>query len=558
MTDLRCDVLVAGGGGAGLAAALSAAGRGADVLIAERSDRLGGTYAYSSGLIWIPANHYAAQDGIEDSVELARHHISHLDGGKSVPAVRDAYLERGDEALRFYESQGVPFEWIPGYPDYYAEQEGGLLEGRYVSSPVFDGATELPDEWRPRAEFSPYYTDIPVSWREIQSWGGYGRISDWDWDVIEDRKRRGAVGWGGATTGYLLAACLRAGVRFELGARLLAFEQRDGRVVGAKLSIDGDEVEVSAACGVVLATGGYDHNPEMQRQFDPHPPATPFTKPTVDGSGVQAAMNIGGSFASIIGQLMAPVYVIPPETPGEMEIVGNVAGREPSFPGSLVVNTDGKRFCDDSFYRSIVLAMSHFDPKPCRYPNLPAYLVFDEEWKRTYRLGYVRPGDVPEWMPRAEDARSLARQLGMSEDGLERTVADFNRAAATGDPGADEFGRGSMAWARNNGDSRITPNPCNRPLAGTLYAVELKLGTMGTLSGLAVDGEARVLRSDGTPIEGLYACGQSMAGLIEGYWYNSGTPNGRALIFGYIAANHALDTAPAREEAVLDARPLAY
>ena len=112
-----------------------------------------------------------------------------------------------------------------------------------------------------------------------------------------------------------------------------------------------------------------------------------------------------------------------------------------------------------------------------------------------------------------------------------------------------------MAWARNNGDSRITPNPCIRPLAGTLYAVELKLGTMGTLSGLAVDSDARVLRSDGTPITGLYACGQSMSAIVEGYWYNSGTSNGRALIFGYIAASHALQSR--HEEGAIANAPLA-
>jgi predicted oxidoreductase len=79
-----------------------------------------------------------------------------------------------------------------------------------------------------------------------------------------------------------------------------------------------------------------------------------------------------------------------------------------------------------------------------------------------------------------------------------------------------------------------------RPLSGTLYAVELSLGTMGTLSGLAVDEHARVLRADGSPIEGLYTCGQSMSAIVEGYWYNSGTSNGRALIFGRIGARHAL------------------
>jgi 3-oxosteroid 1-dehydrogenase len=539
MPDREWDVLVAGGGGAGLAAALTAAGRGARVLVVEKSDKLGGTYAYSSGLVWVPASRPAARDGIDDTIELAREHITNLNGGKSVRAVLDAYLERGAETLEFLESRGVLLEWIPGYPDYYAEEPGGLMEGRYLSSPVFDAKRELPAEWRDRSDFSPYYTDVPASWREIQAWGGYGLVSEWDWKLLEERKRHGVVGWGGATTGYLLAACLEAGVEFQLESIVSAFDQDPGgRVIGATVRMAGGEVEhLRARAGVVLSTGGYEHNPDMQRQFDQHPPATPFSKATVDGSGVQAAMNVGASFANILGQLMSPVYVLPREDrPGN--IVGNVAGREPSFPGSLVVNLRGKRFADDSFYRALVTAMGHFDTKSCQFENLPCYMIFDEAWKETYRLGHVKPGEVPSWMPRGRNARELAGQLGIAADQLEGTISEFNLTAAEGRD--EQFGRGSMAWARNNGDSRVKPNPCVRPLEGTLYAVELKLGTMGTLSGLAVDEHARVLRADESPIEGLYACGQSMAAIVEGYWYNSGTSNGRALIFGYIGAGHAL------------------
>ena len=148
-------------------------------------------------------------------------------------------------------------------------------------------------------------------------------------------------------------------------------------------------------------------------------------------------------------------------------------------------------------------------------------------------------------MPRGKTAAELAEKIGIPADALEATIRDFNAGAAEGRD--EQFGRGSMAWTRNNGDSRVKPNPCVRPLSGTLYAVELKLGTMGTLSGLAVDQHARVLRADGSPIEGLYACGQTMAAIVEGYWYNSGTSNGRALIFGYIGAKHAL--AQAKEHA---------
>jgi 3-oxosteroid 1-dehydrogenase len=537
------DLIVVGGGGAGLGAALTAASEGADVLVVERSQTLGGTYAYSSGLVWVPANRWAARDGIQDSIPVARRHITGLNGGKSVEPVLDAYLNHGDEALGFLESRGVPFEWIPGYPDYYAEEDGGLMEGRYLSSPVFDAARELPEEWRDRSEFSPYYTDVPVSWVEIQSWGGYGRISDWDAALMAERRERRVVGWGGATTGYLLAACLKAGVGFLLDATLLAFdEDADGRVIGVKVRAGDETRHLCGRRGVVLAAGGYEHNRDMQRQFDPHPPAIAFTKPTVDGSGLQAAMNVGASFANTLGQLMSPGYVLPPEGGGE-PIVGNVAGREPSFPGSIVVNGQGRRFADDSFYRALVMGMSHFDAKACQFDNLPAYLLFDEEWKQTYRLGYVRPGDIPSWMPRGESARELGEALGISGETLERTISDFNRAAAEGqDP---EFGRGSLAWARNNGDRHVKPNPCIRPLSGTLYAVELKLCSMGTLSGLEVDEHGRAVRSDRSAIEGLYVCGQSMAAIVEGYWYNSGTSNGRALIFGYIGARHALGTAVA-------------
>jgi 3-oxosteroid 1-dehydrogenase len=534
----ECDLIVVGGGGAGLAAALTAASEGADVLVVERSQKLGGTYAYSSGLVWIAANRWAARDGVQDSIALARGHITGLNGGKSVEPVMDAYLKRGDEALAFLQSKEVPFEWIPGYPDYYAEEEGGLMEGRYLSSPVFDASAVLPAEWRDRSESSPYYTDVPVSWVEIQRWGGYGRISDWDAELIARRRDHGIVGWGGATAGYLLAACLRAGVTFLLDTMLLAVEQdTGGRVIGTAVSVAGQTRHLRGRCGVVLATGGYDHNPEMQRQFDPHPPAVAFTKPTVDGSGLQAAMNVGASFANVLGQLMSPGYVLPAEGGGD-PIVGNVAGREPSFPGSIVVNGYGRRFADDSFYRALVMGMSRFDAKTCRFDNLPAYLVFDDEWKRTYRLGYVRPGDVPSWMPRGESPRGLADALGVPGDALERTISGFNLDATAGRD--EQFGRGSMAWTRNNGDSRVQPNPCIRPLTGTLYAVELKLCSMGTLSGLAVDEHGRALRSDGSPIDGLYACGQSMAAIVEGYWYNSGTSNGRALIFGYIGAAHAI------------------
>lgn len=531
------DVVVVGGGGAGLAAALTAASRGLEVAVVEATGSFGGTYAYSSGLVWVPATTLARNDGVIDSHDKARQHITGMDGGKSDADVQRAYIERGDEAIEHFRSLGVPFEWVPKYPDYYSEEPGGLEEGRYLSSPVFDPDTELPVEWADRSDQSPYYRDIPVSWREIQSWGGYGRTADWDWDLIAKRKAGRVTGWGGATTGYLLKACLAHGVAMIADAKLKTLSQdEEGRVKGVEArDPDGQEVRLNARRGVILAAGGYDHNSAMQAKLDPHPYALPLTKPSVDGSGIQAALNIGASLTQVGGQLVCPILALP--TQAGSDLPGYVTGREPSFPGSFIVNSKGERFADDSFYRSITRAMTTFDSNTCTYANMPAYLIFDEEWKETYRLGYIQPGERPDWLPTGADASELAARIGVDADGLRATLSEYNDDAAQGID--RKFNRGSKAWARNNGDPRMPDNPCIRPLSGRLYAIEVTLGTMGTLNGLDVDGSAHVRRADGSVIEGLYACGQSMAASVEGYWYNSGTSNGRALIFGYIAGSDA-------------------
>jgi 3-oxosteroid 1-dehydrogenase len=534
MTTSAFDLVVIGSGGAGLSAALTARSLGASVVVVESNAAVGGTYAYSSGLLWVPANTLAARDGVEDDVDLAFSHVLGLAGGKAIPAVLRAYLEAGPSVIDFLGSHGVPFEWVKGYPDYYAEKPGGLVEGRYLASPVFDVDGELEEGWRSLVLESPYYTDVPVSWAEIQGWGGYGHMSDWDWPLIERRRAGRWIGWGGATTAYLLKACLAAGVEMRLNTTMtkLVFDA-NGAVTGVRLVKAGHSgvIELEARNGVVLATGGYDHSPDMQRQFDPHPPIVALTNPGVTGRAIKLAMNAGAAFVNLAGQLAAPVYT---SAQGSRP---NLVGREMTLPGSFIVNREGRRFTDDSFYRSLAWAMGTFDPRTCVYPNLPAYLIFDQEYKDTYRVGGMPIGHVPDWLPRSETATGLAAELDIAGD-LANTLEMFNADAQTGVD--THFGRGALAWTRANADNRIKPNPTMRRLHGRLYGLEISLGTMGTYSGLAVDAHARVLRSDNSVIERLYAVGNAMANVVEGYWYNSGTSNGRSLIFGSIAAHDAL------------------
>jgi 3-oxosteroid 1-dehydrogenase len=528
------DVIVVGGGGGGLSAALTARREGAKVVLLEAGPTLGGTYAYSSGLVWLPCNAYAARDGIKDNAGAAREHILRLSGGRASESHIDRYFGAGREVFEFLETQGVPFDWIPGYPDYYAEEPGGMVEGRYMSSPVFFPEENLPAEHLGIAHESPYYKGLPISWQEIQAWGGYASSSDWDHDLLKDRIRRGGFGFGGATTGYLAAAAVRAGVDIRLNVKLeQLLTGADGGVAGVVVHTPSGQQQWPAAAAVVLACGGYDHSAAMQRRLDEHAPAVPFGFSYVDGGAFALAMNAGAAFVNLGGQLLAPAYHLPDR--GTL----NIAAREIAFPGSIVVNQSGRRFADDSFYWALSRAMGSWDASVCDYPNLPAFLLFDEQWRRSYRLGPLELGDqLPDWIAAAPTAGELAAKLGIEPSVLLKTISDYNDGALAGrDP---EYARGKTAYSRNQGDPRVGENPCVRALEPPLYAITMTLGSMGTLSGLRTADDGLVLRNDGSPVRGLYACGNAMANEVEGNWYTSGTSNGRGLIFGRVAVLSAL------------------
>jgi len=526
------DVVVVGTGAGGLTAALAAHEAGARTAIVEASSFVGGTHAYATGLVWVPANDHALAAGIADSPEEAIAHVRELSGDRHDEEVLGAFAHRSAEAIRWLEQQAeVPFELVPRYPDYYAERIGGKAEGRYLASPLFRCPELLPAEWQPRLVRSPYYSELAVSWREIQAWGGFGSIATWDKELLAQRAQEGYVGFGMATAGYLLAAVLKRQIPILIETKAIELVQSKGRITGLRVrNSDGARV-VAARLGVVLATGGYDRSAKLQKRLDPHPVARPLGAPEVDGSALEAALELGAAFAVMDGQLLLPTYQIPRQdgTVGDRTLI-----RESAFPGCLIVNNSGKRFCDESFYRGVAHAMAQFDVITQSYPNRSAYLVFDQEWKDRYPLGPIRAGEIPDWLPRTDDPRALADSIHIDAENFCRALDEYNLAAKAGqDP---SFGRGSLAYGRNNGDPAVSPNPCLRPLSGRLFAVRLELGTAGTDSGLMVDSKARVLHVRGDPIRGLYAVGNIAANLVEGLWYNSGTANARGLTFGYLAA----------------------
>jgi hypothetical protein len=148
---------------------------------------------------------------------------------------------------------------------------------------------------------------------------------------------------------------------------------------------------------------------------------------------------------------------------------------------------------------------------------------------------------------RGETLADLAGKIGVSGEGLDRTVHRFNGFCETGVD--EDFHRGETPYdiyiarelpAVMGGSTNLplgSPNPCLIPLtAGPFYAAKVGLGDLGSKGGLKTDANSRVLRSDGSVIAGLYAAGDSMAAASGEHYPAPGTPIGSCMVFSYLAA----------------------
>ena len=182
-----------------------------------------------------------------------------------------------------------------------------------------------------------------------------------------------------------------------------------------------------------------------------------------------------------------------------------------------------------------------YDADTPENPHIPAWLIFDQRYRDRYVFAGLPPGKrLPgRWyaagtVVRADDLAGLARAAGVDAEGLVKTVSRFNEFAAAGRD--EDFGRGDSAYDRYYGDPRRA-NPNLAPLARPpFYAVKIVPGDLGTKGGLSTDERARVLRADGTPVEGLFAAGNASASVMGHSYAGAGATIGPAMTFGYIAA----------------------
>lgn len=556
--DTTFDVVVVGSGAAGMTAALTAADQGLSVVVIEKASRFGGSSARSGGGVWVPNNEVLRRAGVADTPELARAYLAHLVGDVVPEERRRALLDHGPAMLELVRARTpLRFTWVRGYSDYYPEAPGGLAAGRTVEPRPLDGRLLGPE----LANLNPPYLSPPAGmtvtaaeykWLNLVARHPRGALTAARVTVrrmISLARRRPLLALGQALAAGLRGGLQRAGVPVWLSTPLLDLRADGDRVTGVVVHREGNDVLVRARCGVVLASGGFERNERMRKQYQREPIGTGWTvgAPENTGDGIEAGQRLGAAVDLMDDAWWGPSI---PLTGGPYFCLS-----ERTLPGCIMVNAAGRRFVNEAApYVDAVHAM--YAGNESGVPHIPAWLIADQRYRNRYTFAGLPPRQrfPGRWykagaVHTAGTIAELAAKIQVPADELAATVERFNGFARAGTDA--DFRRGESAYDHYYGDPRLR-NPSLAPLeAAPFHAVKIVPGDLGTKGGLRTDARARVLRDDGTPIPGLYAAGNASAAVMGRTYAGAGATIGPAMTFGYLAV---LDIAAAAAGAQREAR----
>lgn len=469
---LSADVAIAGAGGAGIAAAIAARGQGAEVLVLDCAPTFGGAAVISGGGCFIVDTPLQARLGIKDSVDMAY----------------EDWLAWGGEA--------VDREWAR----YYIE--------------------------RSRPDLYDWVEGFGIHWTELKQQEG-NRAKRW---------HRPAGGGRELTTG-LYEAARRAGVerwRWRLSPREIL--QDKGRVVGlrARHLDTGEDVEVRCR-NLLLATGGFNSNPEMVARYNPRLRDVPFlvcSGPNSTGGGHRLVEQVGGLLTH-----MSEMWIYCFATPDYRDPEGKWGLVIRNIPGNVWVNAQGRRFHNEALSGG-----ASGTPAVLRQQPPFAWSIIDgpmaarmEISHPDYRRGATILADKvahflqeSPFVHSAQSIEELARALAVPPEVFQGTIERYNEAIRTGLSHDPEQGKPLAGMA-----------PIATPPFVALKFMPLARKNFG---GVKTTLRCEVVRPDGAVIPGLYAAGElcGMAGgHINGKNGLEGTMLGPSIFSGRIAGLHA-------------------
>jgi len=570
--DESCDFLIVGSGGASMCAALLSKTLGKRAIVLEKLAKVGGSTGFSGGVWWIPNNHLMKRAGVDDSYERARRYFDSVvtyQGPGSSAARREAYLRAGPEMIEFLERQGMQFKYADGWPDYYDERPGGEPRGRSLVARRFD--VNRLGAWKSRLSMYPGIhlpmgsEEYPTLFLAKRTLAGKRKGLELMLRMLSAKLLgRDVRANGAAIQGRMLEIALREGIDIRTEAPVRELLVDGGRVTGVLADIAGRPRRIRAHDGVLINAGGFSHSREMREQFQPKPNPWRWTNanPGDTGEMIQAAMSLGGA----VDCMNEAWWVVTSLGPGESLPEGAVNPEgipipfmhhlDLSLPYSIMVDQSGARFCDEAgAYMEIGQRMYQRHAETGR--AVPSWVVMDRRQRAYYPWGTAAPGQVPKswldsgYLRKADSLEALAALCGIDARGLASTIERFNAFCRCGIDA--DFGRGSRAFDRAHGDPTVKPNASLGPIEQPpFYAVAIYPGDVGTAGGLVTDEHGRVLRANGSVIEGLYATGNSTASVMGRTYPGPGASIGSSFVFGYLAARHAAQAgrgASARSEA---------
>lgn len=528
VADEACDVLIAGSGSAGLAAALRASASGLSTIILERARLVGGTTAISGAAIWVPANHHAAAAGLSDDRERALTYIRAVapEGWRETEdALWRSFVDEAPNMLAFLEKE-TPLRFsLTRDADPHLERPGAMSVGRMLSPGVlrrklagpYAGALQPPSlphvfTFQEMLELDPFHHPVGAAFKR--------------WPQLLWRWLTGARGMGTALVTGLVKGCLDHGCRITLDTRAIAPIVEGGRVRGLVVEAAGRKRNILARKGVVLATGGFEWDAEWRERHFPGHCDFLGSPSRNDGDAHRIAVAAGAQLAHM----------------DQANITGGLpldASRRPfgisaffhQQPNAVVVNRHGRRFVNE--YRfNLGEVMDERDPSTGRPVHLPAWLVSDQAFLENSPIVRHFARRNPGWTRRGQTIAALAAATGLPADELARTIERFNASCASGRD--EQFHReNAVSGAVLSGRVRSRLSPIRK---APFIAIPFNRTIVSTKGGPRTDAGGRVLRADASVIEGLYCAGVAMANPFGTWAVGAGTTLGPNMTWGYICA----------------------
>lgn len=524
------DVVVVGGGAAGLYAATRLAEAGRSVVLLEATSQFGGSSGADTGQLWLPATKLAAKAGGVDTVEAALDYLEAALGPErpsSTTERRSAFVSTSPVVAAWLDEHKFGLSAVRDRVDFHPTAPNARRAGRVLVAADFDRRK------LGRLAESLRETDDDLEMAPRSARGLVVAIATLLRRLLNPV--RDMVTAGAALCGRLLALADKHGAILVPDTAMTGLIVDDGRVTGVKASSDGVDLEYRARLGVLLASGGFESNAEKRRQYLPAPTDVRWTSglPSNTGAGIWAAEECGAVLAELAGAWWTVIARFGDKT--------YRMTTERSVPHGIIVDAGGNRFFDEAGPTTEAGRALYAHNR--RVKAVPSYLIVDNRHRQRYRLGPWLPGSAPRGdtdILRAESPAELALALGIDQAGLISSIVQFNSFAAKGKD--RDFGRGASPVDRANGDPAFRRNPCLGTIdKSPLWAVRVFPGDAGTKGGVLIDVDGRVLDAQGAAIPGLYAVAGTAASLFTDTAPGAGAATASALVDAHRAVDDLLN-----------------